>query len=126
MSGPRQTDPGAGGRLLDRLPPEGYRKFWTEHFARPPMAAEDTPETAMLFRLGEEWLALPAAWVGEVVPARAMHSLPHRREGALAGIVNVRGELLPCVALEPLLGLEPRMDMPTADRVILAATKVTQ
>jgi cell division protein FtsI (penicillin-binding protein 3) len=26
----------------------------------------------------------------------------------------------------PLLGIEPRMDMPTADRVILASTKVTQ
>jgi cell division protein FtsI (penicillin-binding protein 3) len=38
--------------------------------------------------------------------------------------VPAGGKVIARVA--PLLGLEPRMDMPTADRVILASTKVTQ
>ena len=32
--------------------------------------------------------------------------LPHHRGGILSGVVNVRGELLLCVSLEALLGLE--------------------
>jgi chemotaxis-related protein WspD len=61
----------------------------------------------MVFRVGPEWLALPAEWIGEVVPLRAIHSLPHRKGRALDGLVNVRGELLPCFSLERALGIEP-------------------
>lgn len=37
---------------------------------------------------------------------RLVHSLPHRRQGVALGLVNVRGELLVCVSLGRLLGLE--------------------
>ena len=115
MSGPvtnpvaarnRAKDTEAGARLLDREPPAGYRAEWTEYLAKPPKKAETTTDSVMVFRLGAEWLALPADWVGEVAPARAVHSLPHRRGRALDGLVNVRGELLPCFSLESVLGIE--------------------
>jgi len=102
----RAKDTEAGARLLDREPPAGYRAEWTEYLAKPPKKAETTTDSAMVFRLGAEWLALPADWVGEVAPARAVHSLPHRRGRALDGLVNVRGELLPCFSLESVLGIE--------------------
>jgi len=38
------------------------------------------------------------------------HKVPHRVDGILNGLVNVRGELLLCVALEVMLGLERSPD----------------
>ncbi len=37
---------------------------------------------------------------------RAVHSLPHRRNGIVLGVTNVRGELLVRVSLGKLLGLD--------------------
>ena len=42
----------------------------------------------------------------EVTERRAIHSLPHRRNGIVLGLTNVRGELLVCISLEILLGLD--------------------
>jgi chemotaxis-related protein WspD len=43
----------------------------------------------------------------EIVSVRAIHSLPHRRGGAVLGVTNVNGELLVCFSLGHLLGLAP-------------------
>ncbi|MBW8807495.1 MAG: chemotaxis protein CheW, partial [Lysobacter sp.] len=59
-----------------------------------------------VFRLRGEWLGLPASIVDEVLEPRAIHSLPHRREGLVRGLVNVRGQLTVCVALESLLQID--------------------
>src|SRR5258706_164913 len=37
---------------------------------------------------------------------RPIHSLPHRRSDVMLGLANVRGELLVCVSLGQVLGLE--------------------
>jgi chemotaxis-related protein WspD len=58
-----------------------------------------------VFRLKTEWLALPTHAFQEVGERRPIHSLPHRRSGIVLGLVNVRGELLVCVALDRFLGL---------------------
>lgn len=120
MSKARKIDPEAGARLLDREPPAGYRAEWTEYLAKPPKQAEVTTDSAMVFRVGGEWLALPSSWVGEVAPVRAIHSLPHRRGRALDGLVNVRGELLPCFSLERVLGIEPAAGAGASRRLIVA------
>lgn len=95
--------------LLDRPLPEGYREEWARHFAEPERlkaAEEDTEQrTVVLFRVGEEWLALPAGLFHEVTEPRRYHTLPHRRDTMVLGIVNVRGELLVCVSLSALLGI---------------------
>ena len=36
-----------------------------------------------------------------------IHSLPHRPSGAVLGLASVRGELLVCVSLGHVLGVEP-------------------
>ena len=63
-------------------------------------------QSAFLFRVGAEWLALPMSVVDEAADLRAIHSLPHRRNGVVLGLANVRGELLVCVSLEQLLGID--------------------
>jgi chemotaxis-related protein WspD len=39
----------------------------------------------------------------EIVGLRTIHSLPHRRNPALLGLANVRGELVVCVSIAQLL-----------------------
>jgi chemotaxis-related protein WspD len=95
----------AGVQLLDRpLLPE-YRRAWTEHFAQKKQLASPARHSALLFRINAEWLALPTPAFQEVAERRLVHSLPHRRQGIVLGLVNVRGELLICVSLGHLLGL---------------------
>ncbi len=69
-----------------------------------PAAAEDgATESAVIFRVGNEWFALSTLLLDEIVGARAIHSLPHRRDPALLGLVNIRGELVVCVSIAQLL-----------------------
>ena len=101
---PVYTD--AAAHLLDASAPSQYLTEWTGHYARPKTVTEVDTEALFIFRLGAEWLALPVDMLKEVAPLRSIHSLPHRQIGAVRGITNVRGELLICVALEKVLGLE--------------------
>jgi chemotaxis-related protein WspD len=95
----------ASRRFLDAAPPEGYLEEWTERLSA---AVEETAtglQSVLLFRVGEEWLALPIAVLLEVTIPRPVHRVPHRA-GLLAGLVNIRGELQLCVHLAQLLGIK--------------------
>ena len=43
----------------------------------------------------------------EVANLLPIHSLPHRQNGVVLGLANVRGELLVCVSLGQVVGVEP-------------------
>lgn len=60
-------------------------------------------ESALVFRVGEEWLALGTAVINEVADPRPLHSLPHQRNHAVIGVLNIRGALRICVSLARLL-----------------------
>ncbi|HLG56489.1 MAG TPA: chemotaxis protein CheW [Vicinamibacterales bacterium] len=92
--------------LLDRAPAAADIADWTGHFARTKAVDEHDTQSVVIFRIGHEWLALPAPVVEEVADLRAVHSLPHRRGASVLGLTNVRGELLVCVSLSRLLNLE--------------------
>jgi chemotaxis-related protein WspD len=94
----------AGRRFLDTPSPDGYLEEWTERLARPPERPPTDLQSVLLFRLGDEWLALPVDLLVEVTTPRPVHRVPHRG-GLLAGLVNVRGELYLCVRLDRLLGI---------------------
>jgi len=98
----------AGGRhLLERRPPAGYLREWTKALAvaKAEEQAEDTL-SVLIFRLGQDWLALPTHVCQEVAEMRPIHTLPHRSGPILQGLVNIRGEIRLCVSLNQLLGLE--------------------
>jgi chemotaxis-related protein WspD len=96
----------AGTVLLDRELPPGQLAEWTRHIAQEKPAPEEGAQSAVVFRIGAEWLALPTIVFREVVGARPLHSLPHRRNGVVLGLVNIRGELQICVSLRQILRLE--------------------
>jgi len=95
----------AARSLLDAPLSTDDADFWTRHFARPSGAAQAKEHSVIVFRIGAEWFALPTAFCAEVTDTRPIHSLPHRRNGVVLGIANVRGELLVCLSLAEILGL---------------------
>jgi chemotaxis-related protein WspD len=94
----------AGERLFARPLPDECLAERADAFDRVDEAAG--PALAVLvFRVGEEWLALDVQFMIEVAEPRIVHRVPHRRERLLRGLVNVRGELQMCVSLAELLGV---------------------
>lgn len=68
-------------------------------------AATRASEPILVFRIGDEWLGLPAVKIAEIIEPRPIHVLPHRRGRMVQGMVNVRGVLTVCVSLAEMLGL---------------------
>ncbi len=95
----------AASELLDRDVPSDYLDEWTDHFSRARRDEEADTESIVVFRIGDEWLGLPTSAFSEFVDMRGIHTLPHRRSGALLGLTNVRGELLVCMSLAEVLGI---------------------
>ena len=100
--------------LLDRESPADYRREWTERIAAERESAAAGTEAALIFRIGNEWLALPPRIFQQVAEHCPVHSLPHRRDGIVLGIANIRGELIVCVSLGAALGLEKEKDKEAA------------
>jgi chemotaxis-related protein WspD len=91
--------------LLDRAQVHDLAET-TRLFAADKQLAARGEHSAFLFRVGAEWLALTTSVLDEVADLRPIHSLPHRRSGVVLGLANVRGELIVCVSLAQLLGIE--------------------
>ncbi|HEV2681782.1 MAG TPA: chemotaxis protein CheW [Rhodanobacter sp.] len=91
--------------LLDRGLDDAELREATKHVAQTAAGQELLTRSTFIFRLGLEWFGLPTSVVDEVVETRAIHTLPHRREGTMRGLVNVRGQLTICLALEQLFQL---------------------
>ncbi|HED19876.1 MAG TPA: chemotaxis protein CheW [Gammaproteobacteria bacterium] len=109
----------AGRRMLERPVPAAYRQEWTERFAHVKHNHQDSSRSVLLFRLGDEWLALDSMFINEITPIRAIHSLPHRGNSLVKGLVNIRGELKICISIGSLLQLEKARESYTTDHEIL-------
>ncbi len=101
--------------LLDRPLPEGYAEEWLLRVreAQEDGQAGDTV-SVLLFRLGEEWLALRVELVSEVTTSVPIHKVPHRTNVVMKGVANIRGELQLAVSLKSLLGLKTDEGVATA------------
>ena len=104
--------------LLNRTPPAGYIEEWTQVLARAKEAEIGFTDTAFVFRIGPEWLALSARLFVEIVSMRPIRRVPHRSDRMLMGLASVRGELLLCFSLANLLGLEPSATANAAAQVL--------
>ncbi|WP_322064244.1 chemotaxis protein CheW [Burkholderia ubonensis] len=88
------------------------------HNAPPDARADDAnaPQTALAFRIADEWLGLPVPALRQIDGPRPIHPLPHRRNGVVLGLVNVRGTLTIAASLGALLGLDLGLEHDAAAR----------
>src|SRR5690348_4183797 len=105
-------------RPTDRELPASYLDEWATHIAQPKQLAARGALSAVVFRVGAEWLAVPTAVCSEVSVRKPAHPIPHRRNGIVLGLVNIRGDLVLCVSLAGVLGVtEASYDKPERRRI---------
>ncbi|MGL5081108.1 MAG: chemotaxis protein CheW [Microcoleaceae cyanobacterium] len=107
----------AGRSLLEREAPPEYLQEWTDILSESSTQETEVGEgtlvratdtlSVIIFRLGNERLALPVNILQEVTPLYTIHTVPHRRNSVFLGLINIRGETLLCISIRDLLGLEP-------------------
>jgi len=109
----------AAAELLDRLQVEQMDDSWSESGLAEPVQEQDAGLSSwLLFRIGEEWLALPTALLEEITELRGIHSLPHRKNAVLLGITNIRGALVTCISLAAMLNIATDSKMPARQELL--------
>jgi chemotaxis-related protein WspD len=92
--------------LLDRQVTDEFLRESTAQVAAKKSLVELGTKSVVIFRIGAEWFALPTDVLQEIGDRSTVRTLPGHRGGILSGLVNVRGELLLCVALGVVLGVD--------------------
>jgi chemotaxis-related protein WspD len=96
----------AAAQLLGAELPPDYLQRWTSHFATEQKVESRQMQAALIFRIAGEWLALSLVNLQEIAEGRPIHSMPRRGGSTLLGLANIRGELLVCLALDEVLGIQ--------------------
>jgi len=96
----------AGRKLLNRELPEDYTIEWTKILSHEKKEIAVNVKSAFVFRAGEEWLALPADMIHEVVKMSRIHSIPNLNNKTLRGVVNIHGKLELCVSIGRVLDIK--------------------
>lgn len=96
----------AGRSLLNRESPDGYGDDWADILASEKKSESKNLQSAVVFRLGGEWMSLPVSVINEITLLRNIYDIPHNRNKKIRGMVNIRGELVICMSLGNLLGVE--------------------
>jgi chemotaxis-related protein WspD len=95
----------AAAELLDRLQVEELADSWNDQAEAPQEEQTSGLSSWLLFRIGEEWLALPTALLEEITELRSIHGIPHRKNAVVLGMTNIRGALVTCISLAAMLGI---------------------
>lgn len=96
----------AGRALLGRASAMSQVEQWTDKIGS---EREDEKYEAIsvgIFKLHNEWLALPTSAFSEVANDCNVRRISHGKGGVLLGICSIRGEIQLCVSLEKVLGME--------------------
>ena len=104
----------AAASLLDVAAPADYLSQWTRQIAQPNKQLEQNTYSILIFRIAGEWLSIPTRLLTEIASTRPIHSIPHRRDGTVLGVANIRGELLVCISLRHILNIDSLPETQTA------------
>ena len=116
----------AAQRNLQRPVTPLYREQWATQLRQGRAERVAVDSAALVFRIGREWLALPAGLIGAVAPEARAHRLPHRSGAGLLGVVNIGGKLCPQVSLATLLGIDAQVAVETSGRHTFARLVIMQ
>jgi chemotaxis-related protein WspD len=108
----------AGRQLLDREAPLEYLNEQTHLLAQNKETQRFDTISLGIFRLQEEWFALPVQLFKEVTEPSIIHTLPHRSNKIFLGLTSIKGEINICISLQELLGLEKTTSVPNFSSVV--------
>jgi chemotaxis-related protein WspD len=108
-----------GESLLERKPPINYVEEWMTILAEALPSGEsgehdgaivrsENAISIVIFRLGQQKLAMPVKVLQEITHPAQVIPLPHRSNHLFLGLTNIRGETLLCASLSCLLNLESK------------------
>lgn len=108
-----------GMALLDRPSPEDYARQWTGELAEIDIEEFETKDliSILIFRIADQWLALPTSFVQRVTGRLPIRRLPHRSGRTMLGLVNVQGALRLCASVHALFSLETPNGSSAGERV---------
>jgi chemotaxis-related protein WspD len=89
----------------------------TAHYAAPRAEERKATGSALVFRIGAEWLALPTVLFDRVADVSPVHTVPHRRKGVPIGLVTVGGDLVVHLSLGEMLSVSGAIDASAAEPV---------
>ena len=89
----------------ERAIPADYRQEWTELLAAAKGERVTDSRTVIVFRIGDEWVAISTGICKEISRMMKIHRLPHNKSPILKGVVNNGGEIRICFSLGNLLGI---------------------
>lgn len=92
-------------KAYERALPEDYRLEWTKVLAGNKEAVVSDARSVIVFRIGDEWVAMATGLCKEISRMMKIHRLPHNNSQILKGVVNSSGEIRSCISLGNLLGI---------------------
>lgn len=98
-------------KAYERALPDDYRLEWTKVLAADKEMVLSDVTSVIIFRLGDEWVAIATRLCKEISKMMKTHRLPHNKSRVLRGVVNCGGEIQICFSLGSLLEIDK------ADRV---------
>ncbi len=67
--------------------------------------AKQQTQRHIIFRLEQQWFAIPSRYLTEVTLPLVVRAVPNRHSKVLLGVCNVRGQLVPCLSLHRLFSI---------------------
>lgn len=92
-------------KAYERALPEDYRLEWTKVLAGDKEEFVSDARSVIVFRIGDEWVAIATGLCKEISRMMQIHRLPHNKSQILKGVVNNGGEIRICFSLGNLLGI---------------------
>jgi len=92
--------------LFRRKPPKGYVNEWIERIKIPLQEDDTEGKSALVFRIGNEWLAITSAAIKEVTEVRPIHKIPHTNSKILLGVTNIHGDLNLMISMQALFDFD--------------------
>jgi chemotaxis-related protein WspD len=92
--------------IFDRKIPEEFKEEWTKYFNQARKKNVDETVSLVVFKVGNEWFALKTDFFREAVAFNAIHRIPSRTNDYFIGITNIHGELVMCISMTGLLGMD--------------------
>lgn len=97
--------------LLQREAPLEYLEDWQQAILLEEKLVEtENYQPFVVFRLDDEYFAIIASAVGEIIPLRTVHRLPHVNIPFIEGLINMNGRLRIFISMEKLLQLQEEQD----------------